>query len=183
MRHQGTVRLETPRLILRRFEMDDAQSMFDNWASDDNVTRFLTWPTHHDVDITKKIIQSWIDQYSNPKFYQWVIVLDEIKELIGTISVVHPIDDKIQAAEIGYCIGEKWWNQGITSEALQEVIQFLLDEVQVNCVLARHDTRNPNSGKVMEKCGMKYDGTLRQYDWNNQGICDVSFYSILASEW
>lgn len=65
-------------------------------------------------------------------------------------------------AHIGYCIGEKWWHQGITSEALQHVINFLIDEVGMNRIEAVHDSQNPNSGKVMKKCGMKYEGTLRQ---------------------
>lgn len=58
-------------------------------------------------------------------------------------------------AHIGYCIGRKWWKQGITSEALKAVIDFLFDEVKTNRIEARHDPRNPNSGLVMKKCGMK----------------------------
>ena len=56
------------------------------------------------------------------------------------------------------------------SEALGAVIDFLFDEVGVNRVESRHDPRNPNSGAVMKKCGMKFEGTLRQSDRNNQGI-------------
>ena len=68
------------------------------------------------------------------------------------------------------------------SEALKAVIDYMFDEVGMNRVEARHDTNNPNSGAVMRKCGMKYEGTLRQSDRNNQGICDAAFYGILASE-
>jgi ribosomal-protein-alanine N-acetyltransferase len=64
-------------------------------------------------------------------------------------------------AHIGYCIGRKWWHSGITSEALESVIQFLIEEVGLNRIESRHDPRNPNSGAVMKKCGMKYEGTLR----------------------
>ena len=63
------------------------------------------------------------------------------------------------------------------------MIRFLFEEVQAGCVSSRHDPRNVNSGKVMEKCGMKYEGTLRHSDWNNQGICDASYYSILREEY
>lgn len=69
------------------------------------------------------------------------------------------------------------------TEALGAVIGFLFDEVGMNRVEARHDPRNPNSGAVMRKCGMKYEGTLRQSDWNDQGICDASWYSILAEDY
>lgn len=68
------------------------------------------------------------------------------------------------------------------SEALKTVMDFLFDEVDVNRIEARHDPHNPNSGKVMEKCKMKYEGTLRSFDWNNQGICDACCYALLKSE-
>lgn len=91
-------------------------------------------------------------------------------------------DDRIGKAEIGYCIGRKWWHRGIMSEALKAVIDFLFDEVSYQRIEARHDTRNPHSGAVMQKCGMKYEGTLRQSDWNNQGVCDACWYASLKNE-
>ena len=92
------------------------------------------------------------------------------------------IDEAVGKAHIGYCIGKPWWHKGIMSEALGAVIDFLFDEVGVNRVESRHDPRNPNSGAVMKKCGMKFEGTLRQSDRNNQGICDACYYAILADE-
>ncbi len=74
--------------------------------------------------------------------------------------------------------------QGFTSEALSRLICFFFEEVKVNRIESRHDPRNPNSGKVMMKCGLKHEGgTSRQSDWNNQGICDASFYGMLASDY
>ena len=67
---------------------------------------------------------------------------------------------------IGYCISKKWWNKGITSEALKALIKYFFEEVGVNRVESRHDPSNPNSGKVMMKCGMKYEGTIREADIN-----------------
>ena len=61
-------------------------------------------------------------------------------------------------------------------------MNYLFDEVGANRVESRHDPRNPNSGAVMRKCGMKFEGTLRQSDWNNQGICDASWYGLVAEE-
>ncbi len=92
-------------------------------------------------------------------------------------------NEKARSVEIGYCIGEKWWRRGYTSEALSAVIRFFFEEVGVNRVYSEHDPRNPNSGRVMEKCGMKYEGTLRQADFNNTGICDTCVYGILAEEY
>lgn len=183
MEHNGTKRLETKRLILRPFLMTDAEAMYRNWASDDEVTRFLTWPTHKNASVSEAVLRDWTGRYENPAYYQWAIVLkDGPDEPIGSIGPVNVIDDRVGMAHIGYCIGKAWWHQGITAEALKAVMDFLFDEVGVNKIESRHDPRNPNSGAVMRKCGMKYEGTLRQSDWNNQGICDASYYGLLASE-
>ena len=182
MKHKGTVRLETDRLILRPFTPEDALPMFRNWASDKEVTRFLTWPTHKNVEVTGRVIADWCKGYEAPDYYQWAIELKEIKEPIGSIAAVKT-DDRTESATIGYCIGRRWWRQGITSEALREVIRFFFEEVGMNCVNACHDPRNPNSGRVMRSCGMALEGTWRAGGINNQGVCDETWYSILRSEY
>lgn len=93
------------------------------------------------------------------------------------------MDEDINMVHIGYCIGRNWWHQGITSEAFSGIIPFLIEEVGAERIESRHDPRNPNSGKVMQKCGLTYEGTLRKADHNNQGICDASYYGLLAEEY
>lgn len=181
MKHLGTVRIETPRLILRRFTMEDAPHMFQNWASDPEVTKYLTWPAHESLDVTNMVLSSWVADYEKAENYQWAIELKALGQPIGSISVVSR-NDRAQLVHVGYCIGRNWWRQGIMTEALQAVMDFLFDEVGVNRIETRHDPNNPNSGRVMLKCGLKYEGTLRQSDWNNQGICDASWYALLAEE-
>lgn len=182
MKHCGTQRLETDRLILRKFTTEDAAAMYKNWASDDEVTKYLTWQTHANQEVTQSVLEDWVKNYSDESYYQWAIVFKENgNEPIGSISVVG-MKENISMVHIGYCIGKVWWHRGITSEALKTVMDFLFDVVEVNRIEARHDPRNPNSGKVMKKCGMKYEGTLRSADWNNQGICDTCYYAMLKSE-
>lgn len=182
MEHKGTRPLETARLLLRPFVLEDADAMYRNWASDPAVTTFLMWPPHESREVSRRVLEEWVGRYEEPAFYQWAIVLKEIGQPIGSISVNNSIDDTIKMAHMGYCLGRKWWHRGITSEALARVIRYLLDEVGLNRIESRHDPRNPNSGAVMKKCGMKYEGTLRQSDWNNQGVCDASYYALLAEE-
>lgn len=124
------------------------ESVFRNWASDDEVTKFLTWPTHKSVEGSMGYINFCLGTYSKEDSYQWGIELKETGELFGNISVVG-----------------------------------LEEEVGANRVCAKHDTNNPNSGKVMEKAGIKYEGTLRQCARNNQGIVDCAVYSILKEEY
>lgn len=182
MNHLGTVKLETSRLVLRPFNINDANCMYNNWANDDNVTKYLTWKSHQSVEVSHFVLNEWIKSYDNKDFYQWAIVLKEINEPIGSISVVK-IDERIDKVTVGYCIGKKWWHKGITSEAFERVIKFLFEEVKVNRIEAYHDPNNENSGKVMEKCGLKYEGTLRQADVNNQGVVDLCMYAILAEDY
>ncbi len=177
--HKGTKVLTTDRLILRPFVQDDAQTMYRNWASDSEVTKFLLWPTHESVETSRAVIESWLKEYGREDYYQWAIVFEG--EPIGSISVVSH-SERIGKAEIGYCMGKNWWHRGIMSEALAAVIAFLFDEVGFQRLEARHDPNNPHSGGVMRKCGMKFEGTHRRADWNNQGICDTSHYAILSDE-
>lgn len=182
MKNCGTQRIETDRLILRRYVIEDADAMYKNWASDSEVTKFLTWQPHPSVEVSRGIIENWLKEYSDEKYYQWAIVLKANgNEPIGDISVVQMNED-ISMVHIGYCLGRAWWRRGIMSEALKAVMDFMFDTVEVNRVESRHDPMNPNSGKVMQKCGMKYEGTLRSADRNNQGICDASYYALLRSE-
>ena len=182
MKHLGTKTIETERLILRRFEITDADAMYHNWANDSEVTKYLTWPPHDSTDVSREICKTWINEYDKENYYQWAIGLKERNgEAIGSISVVHSRDD-IEMVHIGYCIGRAWWHQGIMTEALNAVIDFFFDEVKVNRIESRHDPNNPNSGKVMQKCGMKYEGTMRSADRNNQGICDTCLYGVLRAD-
>ena len=183
MKHLGTQVIETPRLILRPFTMADARAMYENWASDPEVSKYLTWPAHSSVEITRMILRDWTDGYENPDRYNWAIVpKDGDGKPIGNISAVH-VYEKVNAVEIGYCMGRPWWGQGIMTEALKAVTGFFFEQVGVNRVAARHDADNPASGRVMAKSGMRYEGTLRQLGWNNRGTVDLVCYSILAEEW
>jgi ribosomal-protein-alanine N-acetyltransferase len=182
MKHIGTKRIETERLILRRVTRDDAQAMYQGWASDPEVTKYLTWPTYTSIDDAHNILKMWVAEYGKDNFYLWAIVPKDLGQPIGTISVVES-SESANWVEIGYCIGRAWWRKGYVSEALKALITFFFEKVGVGRIQATHDPRNVNSGAVMRKCGMTCEGTLRRAAWNNQGICDASVYSILREEY
>lgn len=180
--HKGTQTIETKRLILRRARVEDAQAMYDHWASDPEVTKFLTWPPHASVEVTRAALQSWVEKYGKSDWYHWMIVpKDGGDQPIGSVCAVGK-DDRVGCFHVGYCIGRAWWHQGIMTEALQGVMDFLFYEVGANRVEACHDVNNPHSGGVMRKCGMQYEGILRQAYWNNQGVCDAAYYGILRGD-
>lgn len=182
MKHTGTVPLETERLILRQFTLNDAQQAIDNWMSREQVTRYMTWQPYQNTDDVKAYIQSVIAAYENPDTYYWAIEEKSVGQVIGSISVIW-LNEEVASAEIGYCLGDAFWGKGIMPEALGEIIRFLFEEVGMNRIQATHDVRNPNSGRVMEKCGMRYEGTMRQANRNNQGICDSVMRAILREDY
>lgn len=182
MKDLGTVTLETKRLLLRPFTPDDAPVMYHNWASDSEVTKYLTWQPHESQEASRTLLEDWAARYADPTWYNWAIVWRETGEPIGNISVVER-KEKTESYHIGYCLGQAFWHRGIMTEAFTEVIRFLFEEVGVLRVDARHDTRNPHSGGVMRKCGLTYEGTLRQRDRCNQGIGDSAWYGILREDY
>ena len=182
MKHIGTKKIETDRLILRHYAVADAEFMYRDWASDPEVTKYLTWPTHTCVEDSKAILKEWVGDYEKNSFYLWAIEPKGLDQPIGSISVVE-INEAANWVEIGYCIGRNWWHRGYVSEALKALISFFFEEVGVGRIQARHDPRNIHSGAVMRKCGMTCEGILRRADRNNQGICDAAIYSILREEY
>lgn len=177
MNHLGSKIMETERLILRPFRSEDAEDMYNNWAKNNRVTRFLTWPTHASVDVSRKVISEWTKSTDDPENYQWCIEYKENHQAIGSIGMVSYIE-ATTSLELGYCIGEEYWGKGIVSEALCELLRFFFKEVGVNRVAAVHDVNNPASGRVMVKAGLLFEGTMKEAGRNNTGICDIAVYGL-----
>lgn len=180
--HLETKILETSRLILRPFIVEDAGGVFANWASDPEATRFMTWPTHQSLANSKDYIDFAMEQYARAAGCEWAITIKASGEVIGSLGVSVK-NERALCVSSGYIIGRKWWHQGYTSEAFRAVIDYLFRQTAVRCIEAYHDPRNPNSGAVMRKCGLTYEGTLRASDANNAGVCDAAWYSILKDEY
>lgn len=182
MNTAGTKKIETDRLILRQYVLDDAEDMYNNWTSDPAVTEFMPWPTHSSLGVTKDILKEWVSYYDDGGTYNWGITLKGDDRVIGNIAVVHK-DEKIGSFEIGYCLGRKYWGRGIMPEALTSVIDYLFEnEKDLNSITATHDPRNSKSGRVMVKAGMRFDGILRASKWNQHGPHDTVYYSVLRSD-
>jgi len=179
----GTQTIETKRLILRKINLRDTEDMFKNWASDEDVAKYLTWQAHKDVSVTKTVIESFIERQNDLDYFAWCIEWKENHQVIGTIDIVK-LDKQYETAEMGYCISREYWGKGIMTEALLAVEEFLFDRVDLNRIQAKHHVDNPASGKVMSKCGMQFEGVQRKASKDNMGdFCDVATYAILKSDW
>ncbi len=181
MNKAGTQKIETQRLILRRFTIEDADDMFNNWASDPEVTRFMTWPPHSSVEVTGSLLKEWIPRYEDGGYFNWVMEYKETGKVIGNISVVRLRED-IEGAEIGYCMSRALWGNGLMPEALTAVVNYLFDVVGLNRIAACHDVNNPKSGRVMDKAGMIREGILRRAGRNNLGICDEVWHAVIRDD-
>lgn len=181
MRHAGTQTIKTVHLTLRQIMLDDADMMFHNWASDDEVSRFMRWPTHQNVEETKATIQNWFESYKENRKYHWGICLEN-GEMIGSIGVMITAEYDFKA-EVGYSIGRKWWGHGYTSEALKEVIDYMFRQTDIERIEAYHSIQNPASGKVMSKAGMRHEGFAKHKYKNRDGFQDCNLYGIIREEW
>lgn len=178
MIHLGTKKIYSNRLILRRLQEDDAEMMFNNWCADSEVTKYLRWLPHENIQITNSLLKDWIKNYESNENYLWGIELEENGELIGTIAVVDM--DKF---EIGYALSKDMWGKGIMTEALDRVIKFFFEEVGLEKIVSWHDVLNPASGKVMLKVGMKYIGNEKDYYTNPFGEkVEVAKYEIVKNQ-
>ena len=177
----NTKTLETERLILRKFTIQDAEGMYNNWATDSNTTKYLNWNPHENIYETRDFIAKKLSNYENG-LYSWVVELKDTHEIIGSIGEVekHLKDNTIA---LGYCYGSKYWNHGYGTEALRRVLEYLLIDEGFYLVLANHISINPASGRIMQKAGMKYEAILRERKVNSDGTrADVLCYSIKKEE-
>jgi len=183
MTHLGTKTLETPCLILRKYQLSDAEDMYHNWANSPAVTRFLSWEPHKDAEETRQVIIRFIEAYQKDDNYNWTLELKEIGQVVGSLAVVN-LHERHGKCELGYCLSERFWGRGLMAEAVARVIDFLFTEVGLHRVAALHSTLNPASGKVMEKNGMKLEGTLQQDHLMKDGcFCDSNIRAILREDW
>lgn len=179
--HKGTQTIHTQRLTLRRFTVDDAQAMYENWANDERVTRYLTWPPHQSPEVSRQILEIWQAEYDKSSTYRWALEYERAP--VGSIDVVR-LDERSEWAELGYCIGCRYWGRGLMTEAAKAVIDYLFSGVGLNRIEIAHAVKNPASGRVAQKCGLTFEGTKREFYKTSTGeLLDISGYSVLRREW
>ncbi|OQY84330.1 MAG: GNAT family N-acetyltransferase [Chloroflexi bacterium UTCFX4] len=173
--------LDTARLILRPFELRDAPRVQALAGAREiaEMTSNIPYPYPDGA------AEEWIGEHAN----EWrrgdaaifAMVQRETNELIGAIGLT--IHAPHRRAEMGYWLGVSFWNQGYTTEAARAVLRFAFETLKLHRVHAAHFARNPASGRVMQKSGMTYEGTLRQHFLHWDRLEDLVYYGILESEW
>lgn len=173
--------LDTPRLILRAMTMRDAQDIYA-YSCDRQVAQHVLWDAHRSLADSRAYLRYILRQYREGMPSSYGIVLKETGQLIGTIGFMWMNVDNA-TVEVGYSLARAYWNRGVMTEALQALIDMAFTLLPVNRVEAQHETNNPSSGRVMLKCGMRHEGTLRQRVLNKGKFVDVELYAILKQDW
>ncbi len=168
--------LKSKRLILRPFTLDDIDDVF-LYASDDVVTKYLTWPSYKEISEIEDVVKT----YYIDKSGVFAIELEEEEKCIGCIDLRLYIEDN--KASFGYVLNRGYWNKGYMSEALNLILDFSFSKLELNRVEATHYIGNECSGRVMQKCGMRYEGTGIQEVKVKGILYDVVHYAILREEW
>ncbi|WP_245807668.1 GNAT family N-acetyltransferase [Halobacillus massiliensis] len=172
--------LETERLILRKISKSDVNDMYA-YGSNPLVSEYVTWETHTCQEDTEGFIDLILEGYLNKEKALWAMELKANGKMAGTIDFVS-IDKKHRSGELGYVLSDKFWGQGLTTEASRKVIEFGITELGLERIQARCLAENIGSQRVMEKAGMTFEGTLRKGFFAKGKFHDLKVYSILREE-
>jgi [ribosomal protein S5]-alanine N-acetyltransferase len=152
-------RIETERLVLRKPHPDDALAIFEGWAQDKEVTRYLTWRPHARIEQTQEFVQSCLLAWEHQTRFPYMITLKETRQVIGMI------DPRIEGPKvgIGYGAAPAYWGQGYMTEAARAIIAWAFGQPSIYRVYATTDIENVGSQRVLEKVGMQCEGLLKKY--------------------
>lgn len=167
--------LETKRLRLRPVTLEDADDMYQ-YASDDETVRFV-FQKHTSIESTKKGIANY---FLKEPLGKYGIELKENNAFIGTVDLrmIRPF-----CAELGYALNKAYWGHGYMPEACEVLKKLAFEQLKISRLQAVHDARNPKSGRVMEKIGMKKEGLLRQSSELKGELVDEWMYSMVIGEY
>ncbi|KWW22602.1 MULTISPECIES: GNAT family protein [Peribacillus] len=169
--------IESKRLIMRKVTMKDAEDMFA-YASNREVSRFVTWDAHGSLSATKDYIQLILQNYEDSHIAPWGIQYKESGKLIGTIDYVS-WQVNHHHAEIGYVLAPEYWGKGLMTEAVEKIVAFGFENMNLVRIQARCFVENTGSERVMQKAGMSFEGIIRKGMFVKGEHVDLKLYAII----
>lgn len=173
--------LQTQRLVLRPFTLADAPDVQHLAGAREIAATTTNIPHPYEDGVAEAFIQQNATSFQEGKSVAFAIVERRSNRLCGAIGLGISIVNV--HAELGYWIGKPYWGQGYCTEAARAILQYGFATLGLNRICSHHFSRNPASGRVMEKIGMTYEGCLRQHVWKWGKFEDLKQYGILNSEW
>ncbi len=172
--------LSSNRLDLRKIAISDAKDMFE-YARVPSVSRFTLWAPHRNISETLEFIKHIIRSYRSCDSEDWGIVYRPEGKFIGTIGFFN-WDEINKKAEIHYALSNKYAGMGLMTEAIKTVTDFGFDKMRLNRIEARCMLANKASERVMQKCGMKYEGIMRGGIFVKGRYFDLKTYAVLKAD-
>ena len=173
--------IETERLILRKMKPSDSRDMYE-YSRLPEVTRYLLWEPHTNPSQTLDYLEYLQTRYRVGDFYDWAVVEKSRGKMIGTCGFTS-LDFSNNAAEVGYVLNPAFWGKGLAPEALMRVMRFGFMELNVHRIEAKYMVENTRSRRVMEKCGMTFEGVRRSSMYVKGSYRDIGICSILSDEY
>ncbi len=180
--HKGTQTIKTDRLILRKFEYTDDEAMLKYWIADEKIQSLYSEPVYSTKEEVKELLDKYIGSYERNDYYRWAVIHGETGECIGQIAYFL-VDSKNHFAEIEYCIGSDFQRKGYATEAARAVIKFGFEQMKLHKVQICTKEINHASKRVIEKCGLTYEGMLRDYFYMDGKYVGRLYFSMLADEY
>jgi len=173
--------LTTERLILRPPRAEDAADVQRLAGAEEVALNTLMIPHPYPDGVAEEWIASHEERFAKGEDLALAITLRETGELAGVIGL--RFRPKHDGAEIGYWVGVPYWGRGYTTEAAQAMLRYGFEERGLKKIFGCHFARNPASGRVLQKIGMQYEGTLRAHTKKWGEYQDVVMYGMLREEW
>jgi ribosomal-protein-alanine N-acetyltransferase len=166
--------METDRILLRPLKIEDAETVFRNWSSDPDVVKYMEWSLHQSINDTVE----WLTKENalSETNYTWGFVLKENKKLFGSGGFYYNKEHKMH--DFGYCIMKKYWNFGLTTEAVIAIIDYAKQKFGNICLHAKHAKGNQASGRVLEKVGFVYQKDSMYSSFDGKRIFESREYIL-----
>lgn len=173
--------IESPRLRLRKMEKQDSADMYE-YACREETTRYLLWNPHPSIGYTKSYLSMVQRMYRNGGYYDWAVIEKASGRMIGTCGFAR-LDERHGVGEIGYVLNAAYRHHGYASEAASAVIEFGFEKLELNRIEGRYMVENEASRRVMEHCGMIYEGTLRGSMFVRGRYRDIGLCALLRCDY
>jgi RimJ/RimL family protein N-acetyltransferase len=153
-------KIVSERLLLRIPTMEDAFQIFQLYAQDPEVTKYLTFEPHQSIKDTKTFLKRCLNNWKKNTSFPWTIIRRHDKQLMGMIEIVNIEQSGVQ---LGYVLAREFWGNGYMTESLKLIIDWSFTQKDLYRVWAVCDLENKASSRVMEKAGMQKEGLLRRW--------------------
>lgn len=173
--------LETERFVLRQITKNDSVDIFQYFSLDE-VTRFYDVESFTNIRQAEELIQRWNERFERSQAIRWGITLKSLNRVIGTCGF-HGWMKNHYKAEIGYELAPEYWRQGFMTEAIEKIIEYGFNNLELNRIEAFVEPENVGSRTVLEKVGFREEGILKEhYYWRNRFVDNV-IYAFLKKDY